>query len=103
MVSQNVLSDVLGADNDFAHPGQFPNRTIPLMSNTPLGSAIQIKIKEKIWNNEYIHLGQLLNTTLRQDEYTLGIKSNKEGESLVGIQPAARIRPLPNIDSNHHQ
>ena len=98
MVSQNVLSDVLGADNDFAHPGQFPNRTIPLMSNTPLGSAVQIKIKEKIWNNEYIHLGQLLNTTPRQDEYTLGIKSNKEGESLVGIQPAARIRPLPNID-----
>ena len=99
-VSQNVLSDVLGADNDFAHPGQFPNRPIPLMSNTPLGSAVQIKIEEKIWNNEYIHLGQLLNTTPRQDEYTLGIKCNKEGESLVGIQPAARIRPLPNIDQD---
>ena len=61
------------------------------MSNTPLGSAVQNKIKVKIWNNEYIHVGQLLKRTLRQDEYTLGIKSNKEGESLVGIPPAARI------------
>ena len=68
------------------------------MSDTPLASGVPKKLKEKIWNNEYIHLGQLLNTAPRQDEYTLGFRNSREGDSLIGIQPATRIKPVANID-----
>ena len=45
---------------------------------TPLGSLVSTKIKNKIWGNEYIDLGLLLNVQPSNETY--GVKLHKTGE-----------------------
>ena len=41
----------------------------------PLGSAVSDKIKSKIWANEFVHLGALLQTAVQQERFTVGLSA----------------------------
>ena len=49
--------------------------TKPLFSSVtvPLGSAVSDKINSKIWANEFVHLGALLQTAVQQEHFTVGL------------------------------
>ena len=46
-VTGKVLNDILKPNDVFTIPGQFPDKVVPLMSDTLLASGIPKKLKEK--------------------------------------------------------
>ena len=58
---------------NFVSPNVHSVPTTPLFSSVaiPLGSAVSDKIKSKIWDNEFVHLGALLQTAVQQERFTV--------------------------------
>ena len=66
--------------------------TTPLFSSVaiPLGSAVSDKIKSKIWANEFVHLGALLQTALPQERFALGLSATGNGNKpQITLEPAS--------------
>ena len=55
----------------------------------PLGSRVTAKIKTKIWADEFVDFGALLDTKPQQEKYSLAISSN----SSASTQPKLTIEP----------
>ena len=68
------------------HQLDQPISKSPFVSNAvPLGSVVPDKVKSKIWSNEYIDLGILLNTQFSDNDYKIKLQENKFGQKNVPI------------------
>ena len=67
--------------------------TTPLFSSVaiPFGSAVSDKLKSKIWANEFVHLGALLQTAVQQERFTVGLSATSNGNKpQITLAPASR-------------
>ena len=74
--------------------------TTPLFSSVaiPLGSAVSDKLKSKIWANEFVHLGALLQTAVQQERFTVGLSATGNGNKpQITLEPASAPRKLNSI------
>lgn len=67
--------------------------TIPMSSSLPLHAKINANIKNKICNNEYIELGQLLHPD-RWDQYNMSLSANTAGHTLSLAPQNRKIRSI---------
>ena len=66
----------------------------------PLASRIPDKIQSKIWADEYIDLGTLLNTTLPSDfRYNLVVQSSQSASRpVISLEPTQKTKRITTID-----
>ena len=71
--------------------------TTPFFSRVaiPLGSAVSDNIKSKIWANEFVHLGALLQTVVQQEHFTVGLSAAGNGNKpQITLEAASTPRKL---------
>ena len=74
---------------------------INLSSQSSLGISIPQRIKEKIWNNQYIDLGLLIGQNHLPDKMNLSVSTEKNevgGGQFLSLTPNLRPKPIKNID-----
>ena len=71
---------------------------INLSSQAPLGASIPLKIKEKIWDNQYVDLGLLLGQNHSPDRMNLSVSMDKNAGQCLSLIPNLRPKPIRNIE-----
>lgn len=77
---ESLVNSILGSepsariDNQFTG-GQRP--TTVFTTGIPLGSHVPLKIKEKIWNNDFIDIGSLLPKNINIETWSVTFSSNE--------------------------
>lgn len=76
---------------------QYPNQNFSTMGD-PLGSTIPMRVKEKIWSNQFVELGDLLNPKFA-DSYSLSLSQGQGGGGAkVALIPDSKSRPIHEIE-----
>ena len=82
-------------------PNMHSMPTTPLFSSVaiPLGSTVSDKIQSKIWANEFVHLGALLQTAVQQERFTVGLSAtgNYGNKPQIILEPASAPPKLNSI------
>ena len=64
----------------------------------PLDAQVSPKIKAKIWANEYIELGSLLNPRVGDSRYQLSVTQNDESTPTLSLEPTSKIKPITTVE-----
>ena len=64
----------------------------------PIGAQVSPKIKAKIWANEFVEFGLLINPRVGETRYQLSINQNDNSVPTLSLEPSSRIKPITTID-----
>ena len=64
----------------------------------PIGAQVSPKIKAKIWANEFVEFGLLINPSMGDTRYQLSINQNDNSVPILSLEPSSRIKPINTID-----
>ena len=64
----------------------------------PIGAQVSPKIKAKIWANEFVEFGLLINPRVGDTRYQLSINQNDNSVPTLSLEPSSRIKPITTID-----
>ena len=71
---------------------------INLSSQAPLGASIPLRIKEKIWDNQYVDLGLLIGQNHSSDRMNLSVSMDKNAGQCLSLISNLRPKPIRNIE-----
>jgi hypothetical protein len=72
---------------------QFNSITIPI------DAQVSPKIKAKIWANEFIEFGSLLNPYVGETRYQLSLAQSESSVITLSLEPSTKIKPIYSIDA----
>ena len=90
---EQITGGNLGTDNsseDTTSKAQF------MSVAAPLGSSVSVKIKNKIWGNEFIDLGLLLHVQPTEDTYSIKLQKTG-GQQTLAIIPSQKLTWRPGV------
>ena len=64
----------------------------------PIGAQVSPKIKVKIWANEFVEFGLLINPSVGDTRYQLSINQNDNSVPTLSQEPSSRIKHINTID-----
>ena len=91
---EQITGGNLGTDNsseDTTSKAQF------MSVAAPLGSSVSVKIKNKIWGNEFIDLGLLLHVQPTEDTYSIKLQKTG-GQQTLAIIPSQKKLSITGIE-----
>ena len=81
-VVQGVVADEVGAISG-VEVGTGSQSPLFHSIAVPLGSRVSAKLKSKIWADEFVDMGAMLNTSTTQEKYSLSITAPNPGVSTI--------------------
>jgi hypothetical protein len=73
---------------------------VPFNSITiPIDAQVSPKIKAKIWANEFIEFGSLLNPYVGETRYQLSLAQSESSGPTLSLEPSSKIKPIYSIDA----
>jgi hypothetical protein len=76
---------------------------IPLPSRLMLIAQVSPKIKAKIWVNEFIEFGSLLNPYVGETRYQLSLSQSESSVPTLSLEPSSKIKPIYTVLMCGHQ
>lgn len=81
-VVQSVVQDEVAAISGVeVGTGSQPESPLFHSVTVPLGGRVSAKLKSKIWADEFVDMGAMLNTSTTQDKYSLSVTAPNPGVS----------------------
>ena len=65
----------------------------------PIDARISNKLKAKIWANEFVDFGLLLNSAPEEGRFNISISSNGSHAPTLSLEPTHKARSIPNVES----
>ena len=94
----NVVSDSLPV---MANAVDEPHTPIFSSAAILLGSQVSDKLKAKIWSNEFIHFGSLLQSNVQHERYSLTMASNdirNGGQPQLTLEPCQQAKKITSLN-----
>ena len=95
-VVQSVHSSLAG---ESPSTGAFQPKDIFTSVNLPVDARVPLKLKTKIWNNEFIDSGLLLANQFAKGKYQLTINPGDGSSASLALQPVTKPKKIVSIDS----
>ena len=95
-VVQSVHSSLAG---ESASTGAFQPKDIFTSVNLPVDARVPLKLKTKIWNNEFIDFGLLLANQFAEGKYQLTINPGDGSSPSLALEPITKPKKIVSIDS----
>ena len=95
-VVQSVHSSLAG---ESPSTGAFQPKDIFTSVNLPVDARVPLKLKTKIWNNEFIDFGLLLANQFAKGKYQLTINPGDGSSASLALQPVTKPKKIVSIDS----
>ena len=64
----------------------------------PIDAQVSPKIKAKIWANEFVEFGLLINPRVGDTRYQRSINQNDNAVPTLSLEPSSRIKPINTTD-----
>ena len=67
----------------------------------PIDAQVNPKLKAKIWANEFIEFGSLLNQGIGETRYHIAVSSGSVSKShpTLSLEPTTKSRPIPHVEA----
>ena len=65
----------------------------------PIDAQVSPKIRAKIWANEFIEFGSLLNPYVGETRYQLSLAQSESSVPTLSFEPSSKIKPIYSIDA----
>lgn len=76
----------------------LPNRIFQSVS-VPIDARVPIKIKNKIWNEEFVDFGSLLSNPVHDNKYQLSVQGSGSGQAAaLTLEPVTKAKVIQTID-----
>ena len=95
-VVQSVHSSLAGKSPS---TGAFKPQDIFTSVNLPVDARVPLKLKTKIWNNEFIDFGLLLANQFAEGKYQLTLQPGDGSSSSLALEPVTKPNKIVSIDS----
>lgn len=95
-VVQSVHSSLAG---ESPSSGAFQPKDIFLSVNLPVNARVPLKLKTKIWNNEFIDFCLLLANQFAKGKYQLTINPGDGSSPSLALEPITKPTKIVSIDS----
>ena len=95
-VVQSVHSSLAG---ESPSTGAFQPKDIFTSVNLPVDARVPLKLKTKIWNNEFIDFGLLLANQFAEGKYQLTINPGDGSSPSLALEPITKPKKIVSIDS----
>ena len=92
LTGEHVNLEVVRPPSSGSHV-QFNSITIPI------DAQVSPKIKAKIWANEFIEFGSLLNPYVGETRYQLSLAQSESSVPTLSLEPSSKIKPIYSIDA----
>ena len=108
--TSSLVSDALAAAHTHisGEPQLLPTFNVPnlaepsqlfLSSSLPIGSRLSMKVKAKIWNEEFIDFGTLFSGNSPQEKFQFSLQpSPSGGQPLFCLEPTTKPKKVTTID-----
>ena len=95
-VVQSVHSSLAG---ESPSTGAFQPKDIFASVHLPVDARVPLKLKTKIWNNEFIDFGLLLANQFAEGKYQLTINPGDGSSPSLALEPITKPKKIVSIDS----
>ena len=95
-VVQSVHSSLAG---ESPSTGAFQPQDIFTSVNLPVDARVPLKLKTKIWNNEFIDFGLLLANQFAEGKYQLTLQPGDGSSPSLALEPMTKPKKIVSIDS----
>ena len=92
LTGEHVNLEVVRPPSSGSHV-QFNSITIQIHAQ------VSPKIKAKIWANEFIEFGSLLNPYVGETRYQLSLAQSESSVPTLSLEPSSKIKPIYSIDA----
>jgi hypothetical protein len=92
LTGEHVNLEVVRPPSSGSHV-QFNSITIQI------DAQVSPKIKAKIWANEFIEFGSLLNPYVGETRYQLSLAQSESSVPTLSLEPSSKIKPIYSIDA----
>ena len=97
-VVQQAVAQAVGQLTGAPHAS--PSKTTQFISHSlPLAARVPDRVKAKIWANDYIDIGTLLNASVAsEDSYVFKVLQGENGQPVVSVVPNEKRRTIQTIE-----